>query len=767
MKMKTKFLELLLVLIMLFAVMPISVFADSFVVAGEEFEYFLSADGGYSITGYDGEADVLEIPSHIDGVPVTMIEDLYNDFGGYKVIIPETVKRIVDGALVCNTNIIEIEVDADNAFYCDVEGVLYNKDVTTLVYYPEGREDKTYTLPDTVTELAERCCHYAKFETFNFSSNLKKIGMRAFYYAQNLKEVILPEGLEIICDDPFMGCRQIQELRIPDSVTTIGGGLLYGCTSLKSVHIGSGVESLAYNAFEDGGYSLEKITASPDNKIVTAIGNVLFNKDMTSLIKYPANKADVSYTIPSSVVEIKMGAFKGVKALESLKLPDNLTELDDEAITECYALKEGRIPDKITYLGLNFYSCDAMESFYIGKSVTVEGAYGICTNCDSLKEILVDPENPYLSSQGGVLYNKDKTEVKKFPMGLDMKSYKIPSSVKEIGNNAFYDQKDYYEILMEEGEIYVDDCLLEYGYVYNSDGNVCVRIGTRIIGKGAFWGENYIWGISLPEETEIICTEAFGACDLLQSIYIPEGVKYMGSYTFASSDMLSDIYYGGTEVQWNRIENIENVSINENVTIHFESKGNEFVNPVLPEDMYENTYVDEKSGISVSTDTEATLYTEDIKTPEIVENVGALLPKAKVESVYEINLQKDGEEIQPEDRVLVKIPAKNRFARVYRMEEDGSLMDMNAIYEAGYLWFYTDHFSFYALGMKQAEYYELGDVDMNEAINVKDATAVQKHLASVQEYQVDVIDLLMDFDKNENVNIKDATAIQKYVAGLI
>lgn len=765
MKMRTKIFSFLLVLIMLFSVMPLSVLADSFVVAGEDFEYYPSADGGYSITGYDGDAQVLEIPSHIDGIPVTMIENLYNDFRGYKVIIPETVKRISDGALVCNTRITEIEVDEDNAFYCDVDGVLYDKDVTTLVYYPEGREDKTYTLPDTVTDLAERCCHYAKFETFNFSSNLKKIGMRAFYYAENLKEVILPEGLEIICDDAFMGCRELQELRIPDSVKTIEGGLLDGCSSVKSVHIGSGVESLAYDAFEDGA-SLEKITVAPDNKIVTVIDNVLFNKDMTSLIKYPANKADISYTIPSSVVEIKWGAFKWAKNLENLKLSDNLTELKDEAITECYALKEVRIPDKITYLGLNFSGCDAMERFYIGKSVTAEGAYGVCGNCDSLKEIVVDPENPYLSSQGGVLYNKDKTEIKKFPMGLDMKSYKIPSSVREIGNNAFYDQKDYYEILMEKGEIYVDDCLLEYGYVNNSEGNVCVRIGTRIIGKGAFWGEGYIWGISLPEETEIICTEAFGACDLLQSIYIPAGVKYMGSYTFAASNMLSDIYFGGTEVQWNRIENIENVSINENVTIHFESKGNEFVNPVLPEDMYKNTYVDEKSGISVSTDTDATLCAEDVMTPEIVENVASLLPKAKVESVYEINLQKDGEEIQPEDRVLVKIPAKNRFARVYRMEEDGSITDMNAIYEAGYLWFYTDHFSFYALGMKQAEHYELGDVDMNEVINVKDATAVQKHLASIQEYQPDVIDLLMDFDNSGNVNIKDATAIQKRVAGL-
>ena len=349
--------------------------------------------------------------------------------------------------------------------------------------------------------------------------------------------------------------------------------------------------------------------------------------------------------------------------------------------------------------------------------------------------------------------------------------FRSPDTVKEVdGYNAFGDNKDYYsDEFYETGEIYIGDCLLRFDEYYSDKGgNISVKTGTRIIGSYAFEYDDEIWGISLPESMRAISSNAFECCHLLQAIYIPAGVKYIGYDAFWDCYMLTDIYYGGTQEQWNNIEIIYDAGLPEDVTIHFESTGNEYVNPVLPEDDYLHTYEDEESGISVSTDTNATLSAENVMTQEIVDMVAELLPKAKVESVYEINLKdEENEEIQPVDRVLVKIPTKNRFARVYRMEEDGTLTDMNARYEDGYLWFYTDHFSYYALGMKQAENYERGDVDMDEKINIKDATAVQKHIAQVSEYQQDVIDLLMDYNQDGIINIKDATAIQKKGAGFI
>lgn len=767
MKKKLKLLSLIMAVCMILCCLPLNALADSFVVAGEEFEYVLNEEGTYAITDYDGDNERVEIPSHIDGIPVTEIRNysLYNNYEITKIVIPETIRKIGGCALRGNSNLIDVEVHEDNPYFCDIDGVVFNKDCTVIIMYPEGKEGAEYTIPSTVTEIGDYCFSWTNLETINLPQNLKKINNRAFYGMNLLKGIDLPKTLEVIDDGVFYDCEKIESIVVPDSVTKIGFNAFASCNGLKSIHIGNGVEEFETNLFFECS-NLETISVSNGNKVFTVENGVLYNKDKTEIIKYPPKKVDTKYIMPSSVKTINRNAFYDVEYLENIVFSSVLEKIDDEAISFCKALKTVDIPDSVTYFGYNFMHCESLERAYIGKSVESIEFYSTFRDCHSLKSIRVSPDNANYSSKDGVLFNKDKTVLIIFPAGLSMDNYTIPRSVREIGSYVFSDQDNYSDILYEEGAVYVDDCLVEWENI-DGKGNICVKPGTRIIADGAFWAESSIWGISLPDEVEIICSGAFHVCEILQALYIPAGVKYIGNDIFWANNMVYDIYYGGTEAQWNRIENIENADIPEYTTIHFESQGNEYVNPVLPEDMYDNTYVDSESGVSVSTDTNADLSVEDVKTQEVVDSVAELLPKAKVESVYEINLQRDGEEVQPDDRVLVKIPAKNRFARVYRMEEDGTLTDMNAKYDGGYLWFYTDHFSYYALGTKQAELYDLGDVDMNDVINVKDATAIQKHLASIQEYQPDVIELLMDVDGDTNVNIKDATMIQKKIAGLV
>lgn len=766
MKLKfTKYLSCVIVLLLLFLSLPLGVMADSFVVAGEYFSYELNEEGTYTITGYDGEDEVVEIPAYIDGIAVTELSShsLYNDISGYKLIIPETIKKIGSNALTCS-ELTEIEVHPDNEYFCDVDGVLYNKDITVIVYYPEEREELTYTLPSTVTELGEYSFHYGgKLEKITLPDGLKKIGQRAFYFVDTLKEINLPEGLESIGSNAFIGCSKLTDIIIPDSVTELGYSPFDSCSGLENVYLGSGIQSIEGELFT-GCSSLISITVSEDNQVLCIEDGVLFNKSKTELIKYPSKKADKSYAIPSTVTKVCTEAFYDVEYLESIDIPDGVEILEESAFWNLRELRFVEIPDSVISIETSFSNCPKLERIIIGKNADIRNNYNVFRDCDSLVAIEVDEENPYCASLDGVLYNKDITKIIKFPKGLDMKTYELPASVKEVDSASFSDQEDYFDELWENKEMYVDDCLLEYDY--QGKGNVVVKTGTRVIGADAFWAENEIWGISLPEDTRIIGSYAFSCMNMLQAIYIPESVTYMGDNVFWVSNMCYDIYYGGSEYQWNRIENIENADIPEYATIHFNSQGNEFVNPVFPEDEYDYEYTDEESGISVFTDTDAQLNADNITDEEIVASVDELLPKATVEAVYEINLSYDGEEIQPEDRVIVKIPTKNRFARVYRMEEDGTLTDMNAEYRDGFLVFYTDHFSLYTLAQKVASLYECGDVDMDEHINIKDATAIQKYIASLAELEEGVLTHLADFDKDGETNIKDATAIQKFIAGL-
>lgn len=767
--MKTKSVKILsfvLVLLLVLTALPFSVMADSFVVAGEKFDYELNEEGTYTITGYDGEDEVLQIPAYIDDIAVTELSphSLYNDIEGYKLIIPETIKKIGGNALTCS-NLTEIEVHPDNEFFCDVDGVLFDKDVTTLIYYPEDRVELSYTVPSTVTEIGAYGFHYGgQLEKITLPEGLKVLGERAFYFVDTLKEINMPETLESIGSGAFIGCRELIAVRVPDSVTELGWGAFDSCTNLQSIYFGSGIQSVN-NELLTGCSSLMNITVAEDSQVFSVEDGVLFNKDKAELIKYPSAKTDKNYTVPATVKTIKTEAFSHVTQLENITIPEGVETLEESAFWSCDELRFVKIPDSVTSMGYGFSNCKKLERVFIGKNANVIDMHSTFADCDSLIAIDVDEENPYCASVDGVLYNKDVTKIIKFPKGLDMKSYKLPLTVKEVYYPAFADQEGYYDEFYENLEIYVDDCLLEYDY--QDKGNIVVKTGTRVIGSHAFWAESQIWGISLPEEIRYIGSMAFSCMDMLQAIYIPAGVKYIGTDAFWVSDICYDIYYGGSESQWKSIENIENAEIPEYATIHFNSEGNEFVNPVFPEDEYDYEYSNPELGISVFTDTDAQLNADNITSEELVASVDELLPKATVEAVYEINLSRDGEEIQPEDRVVVKIPTNNRFARVYRMEEDGTLTDMNAEYRGGYLVFYTDHFSLYTLAQKVASLYECGDVNMDENVNIKDATAVQKYTASLIELEDGVLSFLADFDKNKEVNIKDATSIQKFIAGLI
>ena len=90
---------------------------------------------------------------------------------------------------------------------------------------------------------------------------------------------------------------------------------------------------------------------------------------------------------------------------------------------------------------------------------------------------------------------------------------------------------------------------------------------------------------------------------------------------------------------------------------------------------------------------------------------------------------------------------------------------MNAEYVDGFMVFTTEHFSYYVVTTATAEF-ELGDVNGDGKLNIRDATAIQKHLAKIATLSDEVLPVA-DYNADGKVNVKDATTIQKKIAGLI
>lgn len=152
-------------------------------------------------------------------------------------------------------NLKKITISADNAYFTCKDNVLYNKDMTALVWYPVNRDASEYTLPDSVIKL---------------NAQLRE--------AKNLKNIKL------------------------------------------NCNVKSTVEYLG--AYSD---TLESITVPKENPNYTSIDGVLYSKDMTSMLVYPNEKIDTSYTLPETVTYARFN-FKN-NYLEKLTLSPNLKEV--------------------------------------------------------------------------------------------------------------------------------------------------------------------------------------------------------------------------------------------------------------------------------------------------------------------------------------------------------------------------------------------------------------------------------------------------------
>ena len=126
----------------------------------------------------------------------------------------------------------------------------------------------------------------------------------------------------------------IGEITIPNSVTSIDSSAFYGCSSLTSVTMSNSVTSIGNPAFENC-TSLTSIEVSDNNGNYSSVDGVLFNKDKSELITYPAGKTDSEYVIPNSVISIGDSAFSGCTSLTSVTIPKSITYISDDAFENC------------------------------------------------------------------------------------------------------------------------------------------------------------------------------------------------------------------------------------------------------------------------------------------------------------------------------------------------------------------------------------------------------------------------------------------------
>ncbi len=224
-------------------------------ITGGNLKIKYKSDGdAFIVTSVPDNLTVPEIviPDEYEGKPVTGIADFaaVNLENVTKITIGKNVKEIGLWALENNKKLTAIEVDDANEYFCDVDGVLYSKDMKTLLFYPVARgiedietADGTtvkgiaYEIPEGVecirTKAFYRC---TELRSITLPSTLQRIEEKAFFRCA-LEELILPDSLSFIGKDAFSYCEKLTELEIPGSVTEIGEYAFYNCTGLLKITV--------------------------------------------------------------------------------------------------------------------------------------------------------------------------------------------------------------------------------------------------------------------------------------------------------------------------------------------------------------------------------------------------------------------------------------------------------------------------------------------------------------------------------------------------
>ena len=370
--------------------------------------------------------------------------------------------------------------------------------------------DYQYTVLDDGT--AKITCYTGSATELSIPSEIDgysvaSIGGYAFYDCTSLTNITIPNSVTSIGEKAFYCCTSLESVKIGNGVTEIHSQDFDFCTSLKDITIGSSVKSIDLFTFFNSEL-LANINVVEENANYSSENGILFNKDKTEIVCYPAGKTDAEYVIPDSVTSIGGYAFYDCTSLTNITIPNSVTSIGIYAFYDCTSLTNITIPNSVTSIGYSaFYRCTSLTNITIPDGVTSIGgsAFEECTSLTSVT---------------------------------------IPDSVTYIGISAF-----------ENTAYYNNESNWENGILYI--GNHLIKVKSDISGS-----------VEIKQGTKTIAISAFSDCTSLASVTIPDSVTSIGWYAFADCTSLKHATINTEEVGYafSGCTSLESVILGDNVT---------------------------------------------------------------------------------------------------------------------------------------------------------------------------------------------------------
>ena len=557
-----------------------------------EFEW-VEQNGELYITECTVAGDTIEIPETINNKKVVGIISLGDVKKTVKhLVIPDSVRSIgseifsfewyveiqntletisigsgvnyLDLEMFSNCyNLRNITVSPDNPYYCDVDGVLYDKAKETLIVYPMAKgnsyevpvtvknidilnadlysslsvtfaegsaayvtengvvynADKTkvifcnseatgvYEMPDTVTEIADGAFKNSQFTEVRLSDNVTEITYEAFLCCNSLTKVELPKNLKKIDNYAFNGCEGIKEIEFPATLESIGD-FAFTATSLTRIEIPNSVVEIGDRAF---------------------------------------------HSVPASVLSLGQNvkvvgecAFANI-GIKELVIPDSVTSIGESAFNRCLQLEKVVVGKGINYLEGTFDSCTRLQKVeFVNENVLIGGEYTFygCpledVNFENVKNIT--GRSPFEGSNfKEVKLAEGVTDIAyaAFANSTELSVIDVPESVERVGGDAFGNTAWYNA--QTDGAVYLEHIFYKHKGSMPNDTEYVIKEGTTVIADYALMYSPNMEEVTLPKGFKAIGIGAFAGSEKLKSITIPDTVSYIGRGAFANCGALTEI----------------------------------------------------------------------------------------------------------------------------------------------------------------------------------------------------------------------------------
>ncbi len=375
------------------------------------------------------------------------------------------------------------------------------------------------TIPGSVTSIGDwafRGC--SALAQVTIGDGVESIGNSAFYDCSALTQVTLPNSVESIGSYAFHYCYALTQVTIPSSVTSIGDYAFSSCYALTQVTIGDGVESIGNGAFYRCS-ALTAINVESGNTTYCSENGILFNKNKTTLIQYPASKTGTAYAIPESV-----------------------TSIGDYAFSSCYALTQ------VTWNAINcadskssdyspFYdSRSNITAFTFGNQVEHIPAY-LCYGMDKLTQVTLP--NSVTSIGNYAFYGCSA-----------LTQVTIPGSVTSIGGSAFSWCSALTQVTWNA--INCADFSHDYNtYPFFDCPVTDFTFGDQVEHIPAYlcYGMDKLTTVIISDNVTSIGAEAFSSSGVV-SLAIPAKATEFGADAFMDCNKLATVFYRGNMAEW-------------------------------------------------------------------------------------------------------------------------------------------------------------------------------------------------------------------------